>query len=60
MMYGSKFWVLNKRDETKMEVPEIRIGRWICGLTRLVKIRNEYKRGSLKMAGKARKLREKS
>ena len=46
LMYGAETLALKKAQEKKLEVAEIRMLRWMCGDTKLDKIRNEriYKR----------------
>lgn len=55
IVYGSE-WLANK-DEIKMEVTGIRIFKWMVGMNRLVKIKNEYTRGSLRVVYTAGKMR---
>jgi hypothetical protein len=38
------------RDERNLHMTEMRMLRWMCGVTRLDRIRKEYIRGSLKVA----------
>jgi hypothetical protein len=45
------------RDERILYVKEMRILRWMCGITRMNIIRNEYIRGSLKVAPVTDKMR---
>jgi len=33
MLYGSECWVINSKIEFKMSVAEMRMLRWICGVT---------------------------
>ena len=40
-----------KAQEKKLEVAEMRILRWMCGVTKLDKIRNERIRGTTKVGG---------
>lgn len=58
MMYGTEWWVLNKKKETEMKVAEMRILKWMrCSVTRLNRNGNEYITGSLgvtTIAGKTR------
>ena len=42
-------WALKKAQEKKLEVAEMRMPRWMCGVTKLDKIRNERIRGTTKM-----------
>jgi hypothetical protein len=37
------------RDERRVHVTEMRMLRWMCAVTRMDRIRNEYIRGSLKV-----------
>ncbi|KAK8937174.1 hypothetical protein KSP39_PZI012451 [Platanthera zijinensis] len=58
MLYGSKCWEVNCVHEQKMGVAEMRMLRWMCGQTRLDKIRNEYIRDKTGVAPIAEKMRE--
>ena len=49
MVYGAETWAVKKAHEKKMEVAEMKMSRWMCGVTRLDKIRNEKIRGSTKV-----------
>jgi hypothetical protein len=40
------------RDIRGLHVTEMRMLRWMCGVTRMDRIRNEYIRGSLKVVTK--------
>ena len=50
-MYGAKTWALKKAQENKLEVAKMRMLRWMCGVTKLEKIRNERIRGTTKVGG---------
>ena len=41
LLYGAETWALKKAQENKLEVAEMRMLRWMCGVTKLDKIRNE-------------------
>ena len=41
LMSGAETWALKKAQENKLGVAEMRMLRWMCGVTRLDKIRNE-------------------
>ncbi|CAH0703262.1 unnamed protein product [Spodoptera exigua] len=56
LLYGSECWALKKTDEKRLHVAEMRMLRWMCGVTRMDKVRNEYIRGSLKVAPVTEKL----
>jgi hypothetical protein len=47
MLYGLEYWEVDRRIEQNMSVAEMRMLRWMSGLTRENRIRNEYVRGSL-------------
>ncbi|CAK1577904.1 unnamed protein product [Parnassius mnemosyne] len=57
VMYGSECWAVKKKDENRLHANEMRMLRWMCGVTRMDKIRNEYIRGSLKVAPVVEKVR---
>ena len=42
MLYGAEPWATTKRQEKRIEVTEMRMLRWMCGVTRKDKIRNEH------------------
>ena len=48
MLYGAETWATTKRQEKRIEVTEMRMLRWMCGVTRKDKIRNEHIRGTTK------------
>ena len=41
MMYGTETWPLKKTQERKSEVEEMKMLRWMCGVTKMDKIRRE-------------------
>ena len=49
LMYGAETWALKKAQENNLEVAEMRMLRWMCGVTKLDKIRNERIRGTTKL-----------
>ena len=49
MMYGAETWAIKKTQEKKLDVAEMRMLRWMCGVTRRDKIRNEVIRGTSKV-----------
>ena len=58
IMYGSKYWALKKIQIQRLLVAEMRMLRWLCGFTRLDKIRNEVIRDLVKVATIEDKMRE--
>lgn len=38
MMYGLECWAINEKEESKMNVAEMRTLRWMCGVTRVYRI----------------------
>lgn len=51
-------WALSKKKEIKRKVTQIRMIRYICGVTRLDRIGNKYIKESLSVTDKAGKMRE--
>lgn len=58
IMYGSECWATNKQHMNKLHSTEMRMLRWSAGTTLLDKIRNEYIRGSFKVAPIMDKIKE--
>ena len=58
MLYGAETWASKKSDEKRMDVSEMRMLRWECGITRQDRVRNDYVRGSLKVAPISMKVKE--
>ena len=48
-MYGAETWAIKKTQEKKLDVAEMRMLRWMCGVTRRDKIGNEVIRGTSKI-----------
>ena len=55
---AEKTWALKKAHEKKLEVAEMRMLRWMCGVTKLDKIRNERIRGTTKVGEITKKVQE--
>ena len=49
MMYGAETWAVKKAQEQKLDVVEMRMLRWMSGVTKLDRIRNERIRGTPKV-----------
>ena len=58
MLYGAETWATTKRQESRIEVNEMRMLRWMCGVTRKDNIRNEHIRGTTKVLQASRKITE--
>ena len=55
MMYGAETWAMKKAQEKTLDVAEMRMLRWMSGVTKLDRIRNERIRGTMdvgEMSGK--------
>ena len=57
MLYGMEMVAVTERQMGKMEVAELKMVRWALVVTRKDKIRNEYVRGTAKIAKLGDKLR---
>ena len=57
MLHGKETVAVTERQVGKVEVAELKMVRWALGMTRMGKIRNEYVRGTAKMAKLADKHR---
>ena len=58
MMYGADTWAVKKAQETKFDVAEMRMLRWMSGVTKLGRIRNERIRGTKKVREMSKKVQE--
>ncbi|XP_047987151.1 uncharacterized protein LOC125227005 [Leguminivora glycinivorella] len=58
LTYASECWITLKKHEHKLHINEMKMLRWAGGVTRLDKVRNEFVRGSFKVAPVADKLKE--
>ncbi|XP_021974852.1 uncharacterized protein LOC110869960 [Helianthus annuus] len=58
MLYGTDCWAIKKTQTRKMEVAEMRMLRWMCGHTRLERMRNEVFRERLGVASISSKIKE--
>ena len=58
LIYWADTWALKKAQEKKAEVAEMRMLRWMCGVTKLDKIRNERIRGTTKVGEITKKVQE--
>uniref|UniRef100_A0A8D9A949 Endonuclease-reverse transcriptase n=1 Tax=Cacopsylla melanoneura TaxID=428564 RepID=A0A8D9A949_9HEMI len=58
MMYGAETWAMKKIHEKRLEVAEMRMLRWSCGVTRMDRIRNEVIRNKLRVTEVTKKIQE--
>ena len=58
LTYGLEAAPLKKVEEKKMDVAEMKMLRWMVGVTRKDRIRNEYIRGTVKVVEVSRKIQE--
>ena len=49
LLYGAETWATTRGQEARLEVNEMRMLRWMCGVTRRDKIRNENIRGTTRV-----------
>ena len=58
MMHGAETWAVKKAHEKKLDVAEMRMLRWMSGVTKMDRIRNERIRGTTKVGEISKKVRE--
>ena len=58
MLYSCETWATKKKHERKINVAEMKMLRWMCGVTRKDRIRNEKNRGTLKVGEISSKMQE--
>ena len=58
LLYSSETWPMKRAQERRMEVAEMRMLRWMCGATRRDRIKNDYIRGTVKVAEVTKKMQE--
>ena len=58
MMYDAETWAAKKAQEKKLDVAEMRMLRWMSGVTKLDRIRNERIRGTTKVGEIYKKVQE--
>ena len=58
MMYGAETWAMKKAQEKKLDVAEMRMLRWMSGVTKPDRIWNERIRGTTKVGEISKKVQE--
>ncbi|XP_022042255.1 uncharacterized protein LOC110944920 [Helianthus annuus] len=58
MLYGTDYWAIKEVQACKMEVAEMRMLRWMCGHTRLDRIRNDVFKKRLEVASISDKIKD--
>ena len=58
MMYGAETWAMKKAQEKKLDVAEMRMLRWMSGVTKLDRIWKEIIRGTTKLGEISNKVQE--
>ncbi|CAG4974788.1 unnamed protein product [Parnassius apollo] len=58
LLYGSECWPMRRTDEQKIHLTEMKMRLWRGGVSRKDKMRNDYIRGSFKVATVHEKFRE--
>ena len=54
-MYGAETWAVQKAQEKKLDVAEMMMFRWMGGVTKLDRRRNEIIRGTTKVVEMSKK-----
>ena len=59
LLYGAETWVTKRGQESRLEVNDMRMRRWMCRATRRDTIRNEHIRRTTRVAQASKKITEK-
>ena len=59
LLYGAETWATTRGQEARLDVNEMRVLRWMCGVTRRDQIRNEHIRGTTRVVQASKKITEK-
>ena len=55
LSYGAETWATTRGQEARLEVNELRVLRWMCGVTRRDNIRNRHIRGTTRVVQASKK-----
>ena len=58
MLYGAETWASKKAQEERLNVTEMKMLRWMSGVTKVDRIRNERIRGTVKVIEISKKVQE--
>ena len=58
LLYGAETWATTRGQEARLEVKEVRMLRWMCGVTRRDHIQNEHIRRTTRVVQASRKITE--
>ena len=58
MVYGAETWAVKKAQEKKLDVAETRTLRWMSGVTKVGRIRNEIIRVTTQVGEISKKVQE--
>ena len=58
MLHGAETWPVKKVQEKKLDVAEMKMLRWMCGVTKMDRITNERIRGTTKVVEMSKKVQE--
>ena len=59
LLYGAETWATTRGQKARLEVNEMRMLRWMCGVTWRDNIRNEHIRGKTRVVQASKKITEK-
>ena len=58
LLYGTECWTSKKQHTQKISIVEMRMLRWMCGKTRMNKVKNKYIRNLIGIASIEDKMRK--
>ena len=58
ILYGAETWATTRGHEARLDVNEMRMLRWMCGVTRRDKIRHEHIRAATRLVQASKKITE--